>query len=79
MKHFENLTGHAQFHALIGGTHLEFLDSEDQIEKTMDAFEAYGLELIAVSHCTGNEASAICYSRFKEKFAFANVGWTVEF
>ncbi len=79
MKHFENLTGYKQFHAVIGGTHLGFLSSEDQLEKTMDAFEAYGFDLIAVSHCTGNEASAICYNRFKEKFTFANAGWVVEF
>lgn len=79
MKHFENMTGHTQFHAVIGGTHLGFLNSEDQLEKTMDAFDTYGLDLIAVSHCTGNQASAICYNRFKEKFAFANAGWSVEF
>jgi len=79
MKHFENLTGHKQFHAVIGGTHLGFSSSEDQLEKTMDAFETYNLDLIAVSHCTGNEASAICYNRFKEKFAFANAGWDVKF
>lgn len=79
MKHFEKMTGHRQFHAVIGGTHLGFLNSEDQLEKTMDAFEQYKLDLIAVSHCTGNEASAVCYNRFKEKFAFANAGWTTEF
>ncbi|MCP4673449.1 MAG: MBL fold metallo-hydrolase, partial [Desulfobacula sp.] len=79
MKHFEKMTGHKQFHAVIGGTHLGFLNSKDQLEKTMDAFETYKLELIAVSHCTGNEASAICYNRFQEKFAFANAGWTMEF
>ena len=79
MKHFEKKRGHREFHAVIGGTHLGFLNSGDQLEKTMDAFETYGLEVIAVSHCTGNEASAECYSRFREKFAFANVGWTKAF
>ena len=79
MKYFEKTTDHRQFHAVIGGTHLGFLNSEDQLEKTMDAFESYGLDLIAVSHCTGNEASATCYNRFKEKFAFANAGWTMDF
>ncbi len=78
MMHFENMTGHKQFYAVIGGTHLGFLNSEDQLEKTIDAFESYRLEMIAVSHCTGNEASAICYNRFKEKFTFANAGWAIE-
>ncbi len=79
MKHFEKMTDHRQFYAVIGGTHLGFINSKDQLEKTMDAFETYKLKLIAVSHCTGNEASAICYNRFKEKFTFANAGWTMEF
>ncbi len=79
IKHFEKMTGHRQFHAVIGGTHLGFLNSKDQLKKTMDAFETYKFDLIAVSHCTGNEAAAICYNRFQEKFAFANAGWTMEF
>ncbi len=79
MHHFSKKTGHMAFHAVIGGTHLGFLNSDDQLEKTMDIFDQYRLKLIAVSHCTGNEAAAACYSRFKEKFAFANAGWRVQF
>ncbi len=79
MHHFSKKTGHKAFHAVIGGTHLGFLNSDDQLEKTMDAFDQYQLELIAVSHCTGNEAAAACYNRFKERFAFANAGWQVQF
>jgi len=56
---------------VIGGTHLGFLNSDDQLEKTMDAFDQYQLKLIAVSHCTGKEAAAACYNRFRERFAFA--------
>ncbi len=79
MQHFSKMTGHKAFHAVIGGTHLGFLNSDHQLEKTMDAFDAYQLKLIAVSHCTGNEAAAACYNRFKERFAFANAGWRVQF
>ena len=79
MNHFSKKTGHTSFHSVIGGTHLGFLNSDEQLEKTMDAFEKYNLELIAVSHCTGNEAAAACYNRFKDKFAFANAGWSVQF
>lgn len=77
MHHFSEKTGHKTFHAVIGGTHLGFLNSDDQLEKTMDAFDRYQLKLIAVSHCTGNEAAAACYYRFKERFSFANAGWQV--
>ena len=79
MNHFAEKTGHKKFHAVIGGTHLGFLGSENQLEKTMDAFDRYELDLIAVSHCTGAKAAAICYNRFKDRFAFANAGWSVNF
>ncbi|WP_299980857.1 MBL fold metallo-hydrolase [Desulfobacula sp.] len=79
MNHFSKKTGYKSFHAVIGGTHLGFLNSDKQLEKTMDAFAQYDLKLIAVSHCTGNEAAAVCYNRFKDKFAFANAGWSARF
>lgn len=79
MKHFQKKSGHDKFHAVIGGTHLGFRGVGEQLEKSMDAFDEFGLDLIAVSHCTGNEPAAVCYNRFKEKFAFANAGWSMIF
>ena len=79
MNHFSEKTGYKSFYAVIGGTHLGFLNSDKQLEKTMDAFAQYDLKLIAVSHCTGNKAAAACYNRFKDKFAFANAGWSALF
>ena len=79
MHHFSEMTGHKRFHAVIGGTHLGFVNDRKQLEKTMNAFDEYQLDLIAVSHCTGNEAAAICYNRFKDRFAFANAGWWHQF
>ena len=78
MEHFSNQTGHKTFYAVIGGTHLGFLNSPDQLEKTMDAFDRFQVKRLAVSHCTGNEAAAACYNRFKDRFSFANAGWTIE-
>ncbi len=78
MEHFSNQTGHKTFYAVIGGTHLGFLSSSDQLEKTMDAFERFHIKKLAVSHCTGNEAAAACYNRFKDRFAFANAGWKIK-
>lgn len=77
MEHFSNQTGHKTFYAVIGGTHLGFLSSPDQLEKTMDAFDRFHVKKLAVSHCTGNEAAAACYNRFKDRFAFANAGWKI--
>ena len=78
IRHFENKTGYNKFYGLIGGTHLGFLNSDDQLARSIEAFESYGFELIAVSHCTGNEAAAACYNHFKDRFAFANAGWRIE-
>jgi 7,8-dihydropterin-6-yl-methyl-4-(beta-D-ribofuranosyl)aminobenzene 5'-phosphate synthase len=80
MNHFAEKTGYKKFHAVIGGTHLGFMNKPGkQLEKSMDAFDDYKVDLVAVSHCTGQEASAICYNRFKERFAFASVGWSAVF
>ncbi len=79
MRHFSEKTGHKKFHAVIGGTHLGLIGDPDQLEKTMDAFDAFDVQMIAVSHCTGQEAAAEIYSRFKERFAFASAGWSIEF
>ena len=79
MNHFREKSGHDSFHAVIGGTHLGFAEDEEQLLKTMDAFDRMQLDLVAVSHCTGNEAAAACYNRFREKFAFANAGWRMTF
>ena len=81
MHHFASETGHRHFHAVIGGTHLGPLSrlNEDQLERSMNAFDTYDVDLIAVSHCTGQRASAVCYHRFKDRFAFAGAGWHVTF
>ncbi|MCK5507645.1 MAG: MBL fold metallo-hydrolase [Desulfobacterales bacterium] len=79
MNHFSAKTGHKKFHAVIGGTHLGFMmGSVRQMEKSMDAFDDYAVDVIAVSHCTGQEAAAMCYNRFKSRFAFACAGWALK-
>jgi len=80
MNHFSAKTGHKTFHAVIGGTHLGFMtDLGRQLEKSMDALDDYKVDLIAVSHCTGQQAAAVCYNRFKDRFAFACAGWSKTF
>lgn len=79
MEHFKAKSGHDRFHAVIGGTHLGFLGLGEQLEQTLEAFDRFKVQKIAVSHCTGNEAAAICHHRFKDRFAFANAGWRITF
>jgi 7,8-dihydropterin-6-yl-methyl-4-(beta-D-ribofuranosyl)aminobenzene 5'-phosphate synthase len=54
-------------------------DLGQQLEKSMDALDDYQVDLIAVSHCTGQQAAAVCYNRFKDRFAFACAGWSKTF
>lgn len=80
LNHFSEKTGYSKFHAAIGGTHLGFMDGPgEQLNKSIQALDAYDLDLIAVSHCTGQEGAAICYNHFKERFAFASAGWSKSF
>ncbi len=77
IRHFEQKTGHRKFFGIIGGTHLGFIGSQNQLDQSMQAFESYGFDLVAAAHCTGNAAAAAMRHRFKDKFAFANAGWQV--
>ena len=79
LRHFREQTGHTRFHAVIGGTHLGFLEDHTQLEQTMSALEEFGLERIAVSHCTGQYAAAAFLGHFGDRFAFAGAGWNAVF
>ncbi|WP_027369411.1 MBL fold metallo-hydrolase [Desulfovermiculus halophilus] len=80
LNHFAACTGHKSFHAVIGGTHLGFMGGPgEQLAASMQAFDQYGLELVAVSHCTGQLGAAMCWQHFQDRFAFASAGWSVEF
>lgn len=80
LNHFAAQTGHTRFHAVIGGTHLGFMGGPGkQLQASMQAFDEYGLDLVAVSHCTGQQGAALCYQHFQDRFAFASAGWSVAF
>lgn len=79
LRYFSKKTGHKKFYAVIGGTHMGFFPPGEALNNILDELERFSVELVAVSHCTGPVAAAHCYMRFKDKFEFANVGWTKEF
>jgi len=64
-------------HAVIGGTHLIEAD-EFRIKKTMDAFKEMKIQLIAVSHCTGEEGIRLISEELKEQFLYNNTGKIIE-
>lgn len=81
LEHLADQTGLEKFHAVIGGTHLMRLVNgfEKQLQTVMQAFDQYSLNMVAVSHCTGQQASALCYQHFKDRIAFASTGWSIVF
>ncbi len=79
MEHFAEKSGHQAFRAVIGGTHLGFANDPSQLNQAMDAFDRFRVRTIAVSHCTGNEAAARLFLRFRDRFVFAGAGWHMDF
>jgi 7,8-dihydropterin-6-yl-methyl-4-(beta-D-ribofuranosyl)aminobenzene 5'-phosphate synthase len=73
-----NKAGLREFHAVIGGTHLESAP-EDYIAKTFDTLRRYNVRIIAASHCTGLKTACRFASEFKSEFAHASVGSIFEF
>jgi 7,8-dihydropterin-6-yl-methyl-4-(beta-D-ribofuranosyl)aminobenzene 5'-phosphate synthase len=71
-------TGHREFHAVIGGTHLENAP-EDYVVLAMDTLRKFHVKKIAVSHCTGLKMAGRFAAEFKNEFANASVGGAFEF
>ncbi|MFH1435061.1 MAG: MBL fold metallo-hydrolase [Pseudomonadota bacterium] len=78
MTRAKELTGEDRVHALIGGMHLERA-SPEQLEATMSALDQGGVEIIAVSHCTGLEAAAKMRAALGPRVTFNRVGSVFEF
>lgn len=64
-------------HAVIGGTHL-IEANEVRMKKTINAFKEMKINLIAVSHCTGEEGIRLISQELKEQFLYNNTGKIIE-
>lgn len=64
-------------YAVIGGTHLMDADVT-RVQKTIEIIKNLSPELVAVSHCTGEEAIRIFRQEFGEKFLYNNTGRVIE-
>lgn len=78
IMHVQKLTGERNIHAVLGGMHLERA-SQEQLEKTIEFFQAFNIEKIVLSHCTGQEASAKIYRALGDRVLFNEVGAVYEF
>lgn len=59
--------------AVLGGTHLMEADGE-RLQRTMEVFEQFGVQCLAVSHCTGEQGIALAQKAFGEHFILNNTG-----
>lgn len=76
LDHVIARTGEDRIYAILGGTHLGF-SPELQLESTISALKKYKVELLAVSHCTGQGPIARLASEFGKGFAFGHVGFVL--
>jgi 7,8-dihydropterin-6-yl-methyl-4-(beta-D-ribofuranosyl)aminobenzene 5'-phosphate synthase len=66
-----------KIYMIIGGTHLGFL-SDQQVAKSIDCLQSFGIEKIGVSHCTGSSAALALMNAYRKKFFFAHAGSVIE-
>jgi len=77
VNHVIEKTEKEKFHAILGGTHLDFLTPE-QLEESIKALKKIPIEKIGVSHCTGMVAASRFHQQFGNRFFYGCVGSVLE-
>jgi 7,8-dihydropterin-6-yl-methyl-4-(beta-D-ribofuranosyl)aminobenzene 5'-phosphate synthase len=77
INHVIDKTGKEKFHAILGGTHLDFLTAE-QLEESIKSLKKMEIERIGVSHCTGMRAAFRLHQEFGDRFFYGCVGSVLE-
>jgi 7,8-dihydropterin-6-yl-methyl-4-(beta-D-ribofuranosyl)aminobenzene 5'-phosphate synthase len=73
IHHVINKMGKENFHAILGGTHLDFLTPE-QLEESIKSLKKMEVQKIGVSHCTGMRAAFRLHQEFGDQFFYGCVG-----
>lgn len=73
LKHAATMTGTRRIHAILGGMHL-LNASPERIERSLDALERYGCDVIGPCHCTGLRAVAAMLGRWPERIRSISTG-----
>ena len=66
-----------RIYGVVGGTHLVSAD-EERINKTIAYFKENRIELVAVSHCTGDKAMKAMEEAFEDSFVCNDTGYVIE-
>jgi 7,8-dihydropterin-6-yl-methyl-4-(beta-D-ribofuranosyl)aminobenzene 5'-phosphate synthase len=77
LHHVVHKMGKKKFHVILGGTHLDFLTSE-QLEESIRSLKTLEIDRIGVSHCTGLRAAFRLHQEFGDRFFYGCVGTLLE-
>lgn len=66
-----------KIHAILGGTHLDFLTPE-QLEESIHSLKKMEVEKVGVSHCTGLRAAFRLNQEFGDRYFYGCVGSVLE-
>jgi 7,8-dihydropterin-6-yl-methyl-4-(beta-D-ribofuranosyl)aminobenzene 5'-phosphate synthase len=77
VDHVIDKTGRDGFHAILGGTHLDCLMS-DQLEESIKSLKKIKIDRIGVCHCTGMRAAFRLHQEFGDRFFYGSVGSVLE-
>jgi 7,8-dihydropterin-6-yl-methyl-4-(beta-D-ribofuranosyl)aminobenzene 5'-phosphate synthase len=77
MKHVIHRLNKDRFHAVLGGTHLDFLTPE-QLEESIRSLKEMDVARIGISHCTGLRAAFRLQQEFGDRFFYGCVGSSIE-
>jgi 7,8-dihydropterin-6-yl-methyl-4-(beta-D-ribofuranosyl)aminobenzene 5'-phosphate synthase len=77
LNHIITKMAKKKFYAILGGTHLDFLSTE-QLEESIKTLKKMDFERIGVSHCTGMRAAFRLHQEFGDRFFYGCVGSVLE-
>lgn len=78
LYHAQQLTGMAEIHTVIGGSHL-IGASEERLWQTIAALRELSVQRLGLCHCTDLPAAGVLAQEFGEKFFFNKAGTVTEF
>ncbi|HHY10268.1 MAG TPA: MBL fold metallo-hydrolase [Firmicutes bacterium] len=78
IRRAQNITGMADVHLVIGGTHL-YGASKERMAATVREIKTIGIEKVGVSHCTGLSSACILAGHLGTTFFNNNAGSTITF
>ena len=77
LHYITHKTGIDRFYAILGGTHLGFLN-QDQLEESINLLKKMEIRRIGVSNCTGMKAAFRLHEEFPNQFFYGHVGSVIE-